>query len=75
MERKEIIRSDFRGNVYIAQDNRALYESVTGFSDLANKTPNTLETRFASASAGKVFVAVEILQLIEQGKLESGVEI
>lgn len=31
--------------------------------------PNTPETRFASASAGKVFVAVGILQLIEQGKM------
>lgn len=44
-------------------------ELVTGFADLANEMPNTLETKFASASAGKVFVAVGILQLIEQGKI------
>lgn len=42
---------------------------ATGFADLPNEIPNTLETRFASASAGKVFVAVGILQLIEQGRL------
>lgn len=43
---------------------------MTGFADLPNEIPNTLETKFASASAGKVFVAVGILQLIEQGKLK-----
>ena len=69
MEIKEILSSDFRGNVYVVQDGRVLYKSVTGFADLSNEIPNTLETRFASASAGKVFVAVGILQLIEQGKL------
>jgi CubicO group peptidase (beta-lactamase class C family) len=69
MDTKEILSSDFRGNVYIVQDSKVLYESVTGFADLANEIPNTLETRFASASAGKTFVAVGILQLIEQGKL------
>ena len=66
---KEIIDSNFRGNIYIVQDNQLLCESVTGFADLANEVPNSLETKFASASAGKVFVAVGILQLIEQGKI------
>ena len=69
MEIKEILSSDFRGNVYIVQDGRVLFKSVTGFADLSNEIPNTLDTRFASASAGKVFVAAGILQLIEQGKL------
>ena len=69
MDIKEMLSSDFRGSVYIVQDSKVLYESVTGFADLPNEIPNTLETRFASASAGKVFVAVGILQLIEQGKL------
>ena len=69
MEIKEILSREFRGNVYVVQDGRVLYKSVTGFADLSNEIPNTLETRFASASAGKVFVAVGILQLIEQGKL------
>lgn len=43
---------------------------MTGFADLANEVQNSLETKFASASAGKVFVAVAILQLIEQGKMQ-----
>ncbi|MBE5873629.1 MAG: serine hydrolase [Lachnospiraceae bacterium] len=61
--------SNFRGNICIVKDGKILYEKATGFADLANKIPNTIETRFASASAGKVFVAVGILQLIEQGKI------
>ena len=68
MNIKELIDIKFRGNVYIVQDNKVLCENVTGFADLANEIPNSLDTKFASASAGKVFVAVGILQLIEQGK-------
>lgn len=62
--------SNFRGNICIIKDNEILYENVTGFADLANEVQNSLETKFASASAGKVFVAVAILQLIEQGKMQ-----
>lgn len=69
MNIKEMIDSNFRGNIYIVKDNEVLCENVTGFADLANEVPNSLETKFASASAGKVFVAVGILQLIEQGKI------
>lgn len=69
MKIEEILDSNFRGNVYIVQKDAVICERVTGFADMANEIPNTLETRFASASAGKVFVAVAILQLIEQGKI------
>lgn len=70
MNIKELIDAEFRGNVYIVQDNKVLCANVTGFADLANEVPNSLDTKFASASAGKVFVAVGILQLIEQGKIK-----
>lgn len=70
MNIKDIIDTNFRGNVYIVQDDKILCERSTGFADLANEVPNSLETKFASASAGKVFVAVGILQLIEQGKIK-----
>ena len=70
MDIKEMIDCSFRGNIYIVQDGKVLCERVTGFADLPNEVPNTLETKFASASAGKVFTAVGILQLIEQGKID-----
>lgn len=69
MNIKEIMDVNFRGIVYLVQDNKVLCESITGFADLANEIPNSLDTKFASASAGKVFVAVGILQLVEQGKI------
>ena len=67
---EELFDTNFRGNVYIIQNANVLYEKAAGFADLANEVPNTMDTKFASASAGKVFVAVGILQLIEQGKIK-----
>ena len=69
MDIKDIIDPNFRGNIYIVQNDKVLLEMENGFADLANEIPNTVETKFASASAGKVFVAVGILKLIEQGKI------
>ena len=63
------ITEGFRGNVMIVKDGAVLCEYTNGFSDLANEIPNTSETRFATASAGKTFVAAGILQLIEAGRL------
>lgn len=51
------------GEIYIVQNGKVLYERENGFADLQNEISNTIETKFASASAGKVFVAVGILQL------------
>lgn len=65
-----LIDKDFRGVIHIVQDGIDIYNWQNGFADLPNEVSNTMETRFASASAGKMFVAVGILQLIEQGKLE-----
>lgn len=68
-EINQIFDKNFRGNICIALKDKILYESARGFADLANEIPNRPDTRFASASAGKAFVAVGILQLIERGKL------
>ena len=46
-----------------------LFQKAYGYANLADEIPNTTETKFATASAGKVFVSVAILQLIENGKL------
>lgn len=70
MDIRGMFDEGFRGNIYIVQNDRVLCERVSGFADLPNEIPNTLETRFASASAGKVFVAAGILQLIEGGRIK-----
>lgn len=69
MDISKLIDPDFRGIVYITQKGRVLCENITGYSDLPNQIKNTIDTKFASASAGKVFVAVGILQLVETGKI------
>lgn len=70
MDINTLLDASFRGNIYIVQNNRVLYEKESGFANLPNEIPNTPETKFSSASAGKVFVAVAILQLVEQGRIK-----
>lgn len=69
MKIEDLIDRDFRGVVYVVQDGVVICQRQSGFADLPNGIPNTIDTKFASASAGKVFVATAILQLIERGKL------
>ena len=65
-----VMDKEFRGNAYIIKNKEVLLNYSGGFADLANEIPNTIETRFASASMSKTFVAVGILQLIEAEKLK-----
>ncbi len=69
MDFSSVIPSGFRGCACITQNGTAVLEKASGLSDLANNIPNTMQTRFATASAGKAFVAVAVLNLIERGKL------
>lgn len=55
------------GIIYIREQNKIAHTTY-GYRDWANKIPINDTTRFPTASAGKVFVAVGILQLIEAGK-------
>lgn len=59
----------FRGTVLVTKGNELRYEKAFGYRDLANKILNTLDTRFETASAGKAFVAVGIMKLIDERKL------
>jgi CubicO group peptidase (beta-lactamase class C family) len=70
MNINEIIGKDFNGVISIRKDNKVILQNSYGYSDINNKIPNEMDTKFATASAGKVFVAVGILQLIEAGKLD-----
>ena len=72
MDYASMFDEQLRGCVLVFEDGAVVYEKATGFADWPNQVPNTPATRFATASAGKVFVAVAILQLIEQGRLSLG---
>ena len=69
MKFEEMIEKDFSGCISVVKKEIVIFEKSYGYADLSNKIPNKLNTKFATASAGKVFVAVAILQLIESGKL------
>lgn len=66
---QSIAEARFRGAVLITRGEEVLFEHASGSRDLANDVPNDADTRFATASAGKVFVAVGILRLIDEGRL------
>jgi CubicO group peptidase (beta-lactamase class C family) len=69
MNVETIVDKDFNGVISVKKDNHIIIQRAYGYSDITNKIPNETDTNFATASAGKVFVAICILQLIERGKL------
>jgi CubicO group peptidase (beta-lactamase class C family) len=61
-----LIDETFSGVISIVQGSKSIFQGAYGFADKANEIPNRIDTRFGTASAGKVFVAAAILGLIEQ---------
>lgn len=59
----------FDGAVLVARDGRSIYEHAWGMSDRAANAANRIDTRFPLASIGKVFTAIAIAQLEQQGRL------
>lgn len=75
MSIQDLLDHDFRGNVLICEKGEVIFQQSSGYADLANKISNEMDTKFATASAGKAFVAIGILQLIERGLLRFNDEI
>jgi D-alanyl-D-alanine carboxypeptidase len=59
----------FSGVVLIAHDGHIVLQQAWGMADTAKRIPNTTETQFCIGSMNKMFTAVAILQLVQQGKL------
>ena len=59
----------FSGVVLITQGSSQLFAGSYGYASRSWKVPNTLTTRFDTASVTKLFTAVATLQLIDQGVL------
>lgn len=59
----------FSGVVLLAKDGESLFEQAYGYADRASNTSNNLETKFNMASVGKMFTAVAIMQLVQEGKV------
>jgi CubicO group peptidase (beta-lactamase class C family) len=59
----------FSGVVLVAEDDIILWEIAAGLADRQANIPNHTETRFNLGSMNKMFTAVAILQLVEDGRL------
>ncbi|HEX2033042.1 MAG TPA: serine hydrolase domain-containing protein, partial [Chloroflexota bacterium] len=58
----------FSGAVLVARDGVPLFTAAHGLADQTAGEPNRLSTRFNIASMGKMFTAVAVAQLAEQGR-------
>lgn len=60
----------FSGACMVKTENEILFSGAYGYANRAFKIPNTIDTKFDTASITKTFTAVAILQLIEKGLLK-----
>jgi CubicO group peptidase (beta-lactamase class C family) len=63
------LEQGFDGNVLIADKGRIIYEKSFGYANVKAKIPLTANSIFNLASISKVFTAVAIMKLAEQGKI------
>ena len=59
----------FSGTVLLARGSDLLFAEAYGPADRESRVPASLETRFNIASLGKMFTAVAIAQLADEGRL------
>ena len=57
-------------SVGVVYDQQLIWATGYGFADIANKIPMTPQTKFRMASHSKMFAAIAIMQLREEGKLK-----
>jgi CubicO group peptidase (beta-lactamase class C family) len=63
------LEEQFSGAILVRRDEQDLFKAAYGYANLPWKIRNRVDTRFRIASVSKMFTAVAILQLIEQGQL------
>ena len=61
---------EFSGVVLMRKGGKTILHEAYGLASIAYKAPNTTDTRFNTASVGKMFTAASIAQLVEAGKLK-----
>ena len=61
---------DFSGTILITERKRTLYRRSFGLADRAFRIPAAMDTRYRVASITKLFTAVLILQLAQEGRLD-----
>jgi CubicO group peptidase (beta-lactamase class C family) len=61
---------EFSGVVLMSRAGATVFSGAYGWASRRWRVPVTAETRFDTASIGKVFTAVAALQLVDQGRLD-----
>lgn len=59
----------FSGSVLIAREGRVVYLASRGLADLGTGSVNAPDTKFNLGSMNKMFTAVAVAQLVQQGRL------
>lgn len=59
----------FSGAILIAHHGQIVFDQAWGMADTGKQIPNTTHAQFCIGSMNKMFTAVAILQLVEDGKL------
>jgi CubicO group peptidase (beta-lactamase class C family) len=59
----------FSGTLLVAKDGKPILKFVHGLANKGYNVPNRLDTKLNVASIGKMFTAVAVGQLVDQGKL------
>jgi CubicO group peptidase (beta-lactamase class C family) len=60
----------FTGAVLIAKDGVSLFKKAYGYANRSFNIPNQIDTKFNLGSMNKMFTAVAIMQLVENGKIQ-----
>lgn len=66
----QVAADKFSGVVLIAKDGKPIFMQAYGFANREDQVKNTFQTRFGTESMGKMFTAIAILQLVENGKIK-----
>jgi CubicO group peptidase (beta-lactamase class C family) len=61
----------FSGVVQVRERGDVVFAAAYGLANRADAVPNTVATRFGTASGTKTFTGVAVCQLIEEGKLSA----
>jgi D-alanyl-D-alanine carboxypeptidase len=66
---QDVAADRFAGTMMVARHGRVIYRSASGLADRTAREPVTMDTRFRIGSANKMFTAIGVLQLVEQGRI------
>lgn len=60
----------FSGIVIVTKNGKLVYENTKGYADISSKKNISSDTNFSLASLSKIFTAIAVMQLKQQGKID-----